>query len=59
MELSILYFKGSVIGLIFYKMMYFTHEDLFFFANSAEPDEMPHYPLMRQLQQKSSAFLAC
>ena len=24
-------------------MMHFRHEDLYFFANSADPDEMPHY----------------
>ena len=46
MELSILYFKGLIAGLNFYKMMYFC--PFVIWANSADPDEMPHYAAFHQ-----------
>ena len=29
-------------------MMHFCHDDVFIYANSADPDEMPHYVAFHQ-----------
>ena len=44
MELSILYLKGfPVKSYLIFMYMYFCPTFFFFIANSADPDEMPHF----------------